>query len=166
MSLSSNEQPLANAESGSPAVHAAADSAPAIPRLGLGRRPAFEEAPRDELSTNELDDHEFLAGDDDTLGVAGLHTIDLLGETVRLFRQTKRLLSKVLVDAGTPPNQKAQVANSLAGLLKTLVVQQTDLYNAERLKRLEQVVIRLVRDMPVEQQEAFMREYEAEVNVR
>lgn len=144
---------------------------PNIPDIALGRASpsgtrleAPPGTPRDGLEPNDLDDHQFLAGDDDRTGVAGLETIDLLGETVRLFRQTKRLLSKVLVSGSTPVNQQAQVAGTLGTLLKTLSQQQVDLYNAERLKRLESVMIRLVRDIaPSELQDRFMEEYEREV---
>lgn len=121
----------------------------------------------DGFDTNKLDDREFLGDhlDEDTAGVQGLETIDLLGETVRLFRQTRRLLSKVLVNTATPINQQAQVVATLGTLLKTLSQQQTDLYDAERLKRLEAVVIRLVRDLAPELQDRFVAEYEREVQL-
>ena len=67
-------------------------------------------------------------------------------------------------DKMTPANQKAQVANTLSSLLKALTTQQTEIYNAERLKRLEFVVIRYIRNKPEVEQEEFMAMYEAEVN--
>lgn len=91
--------------------------------------------------------------------------LNLQVETIRLFRQTRRLMRQVLRETGVPANQKAQVANTLASLLKGLSAQQTELYNAERLKRLEFVIIRFVREMPDPEQERFMSMYEAEVNV-
>ena len=145
-------------------------AAPAsIPRLSLRRglegHPAYER-PRDSLDSTALDESDTDPPDNDTEGVGGLETIDLLGETVRLFRQTKRLMTKVVSNEALPANQKAQVANTLGGLLKTLSNTQTDLYNAERLKRLEHVIVRILQDFPAELQERFLTAYEREVNVR
>lgn len=133
-----------------------------LPAIGL-RKPA-----EDQLATNKLDDREFADVDeqDDLSGMGNFESINLVGETVRLFRQTRKLLSKVLSDTKTPVNQQAQVANTLGTLLKGLSTQQTDLYNAERLKRLEAVVIQIVREVLPQQQDEFMRRYEEEVNVR
>lgn len=140
-------------------------TAATIPALGLRRTTR----PRDALDSNELDDHEFgLTGQaaPDNLGVAGIETLDLEGETVRLYRQVRLLLSRVLVDKGVPANQKASVANGLSNQLKALVNLQTDIYNAERLKRLETVIIRMVKAMPDDISEQFLIDYEREVNVR
>jgi|SRR6185369_5760016 len=140
-----------------------------IPRLSLRRglegHPAYER-PRDGLDSTELDESDTAGTQADQEGVGGLDTIDLLGENVRLFRQTRQLMTKVLNDSATPPNQKAQVANTLGSLLKTLSSTQTDLYNAERLKRLENVIVRILQDFPAELQERFLTAYEREVNVR
>lgn len=92
-------------------------------------------------------------------------SVNLEAETIRLFKQTRRLLTAVLADKATPANQKAQVANTLATLLKSLTTQQTEIYNAERLKRLEFTIIRLLREWPQAEQDRFIAMYEAEVNV-
>lgn len=138
-----------------------------IPDLRL-YRPLPPPPPPQPLPTVPLDDREFADVDpaDDQLGVGGFDSIDLVGETVRLYRQTRKLLSKVLSDNKTPVNQQAQVANTLGTLLKGLSAQQTDLYNAERLKRLELIIIQIIRDVAPDVQDAFMARYEAEVNVR
>lgn len=104
--------------------------------------------------------------DDDNSLLEHVGDINLQAETIRLFRQTKKLLKEVLKHAATPANQKAQVANSLHSLLRALSTQQIELYNAERLRRLEAVIVRLVRDLPEAQAEEFLAAYEAEVNVR
>lgn len=126
-----------------------------IPNYGLRSTQKFE--------TNALDDREFADAEEDKTDKESFNNLDLLSETVRLFRQTKKLLSKVLSDTSTPANQQAQVVNTLSNLLRSLSEQQTDLFNAERLKRLENVVITLVKDLPVAQQEAFLVAYEREV---
>lgn len=142
---------------------------PAIPALGIGKRSPATEAALNTNDDEEPDDEELEALDRadaaDTADGDGFATINLLGETMLLFRRTKRLLNKVIHDKRTPINQKAQVANALANLLKGLASQQTDLYNAERLKRMENLMITTLRDVAPELQDEFMRRYEAEVNV-
>lgn len=91
--------------------------------------------------------------------------LDLLAETMQLYRRTKRLMEKTLRDKRVPSNQKAQTVNALANLLKGLAAQQTELYNAERLKRIENLMITTLKDVAPELQDEFMRRYEAEVNV-
>ena len=139
-----------------------AQHVPRIPDTGFATPRAlqpFMPAPAEDEPDEEITD------DDETL-IEHLGDINLQAETIRLFRQTKKLLATVLKDVRTPANQKAQVANSLSSLLRALSTQQIELYNAERLRRLEAVIIRMVRDLPDEHAERFLAAYEAEVNVR
>lgn len=63
-------------------------------------------------------------------------------------------------DEGTPVNQLAQVANSVASALATLAKLQTEVYTSERLKILESVMIDCLKTLPQEAQKAFLDEYE------
>lgn len=89
-----------------------------------------------------------------------LTDLDLESELVLQYQQGKVLLAKVINDHGTPANQKAQVANSCAATLQSLVKMQTTLHDAERMKKLEQILIKVIRTLPKEQQEAFFQRYE------
>jgi len=137
-----------------------------IPNLGLRRGAAVP--PIGNVPPPEDDDRvdEDVDIDDEPLPAGGFLQIDLLSETLHLFHRTKRLLGKVIRDSKTPVNQKAQVANSLNNLLKSLAEQQLQLYNAERLKRLEAITISILRDLAPEVQDEFLRRYETEMDVR
>ena len=146
--------------------HAAA--ALQIPRHGLGARPAPGADPGPGSAgadpSNDDDIDGALDPDDELAG--NFVAMDLLAETMQLYRRTKRLMEHTLRSKTTPSNQKAQTVNALANLLKGLAAQQTELYNAERLKRLENLVITAVKDLAPDTQDEFIRRYEAEVNVR
>jgi hypothetical protein len=140
-----------------------AEALSGIPRVGLAPKPpAARDGSLD--PENALDDREFAEHPEDH--ETTLESVDLMKENIRLYRQTRRLLSKVLVDTVTPSNQKAQVINALSSILKGLTAQQTDIYNAERLKRLESAVIDMLKMVPEDAQKAFLERYETEVNVR
>jgi hypothetical protein len=89
-----------------------------------------------------------------------LQEINLENELVLQYKSAKTLLNKVLNDDNVQANQKAQVQNSCAASLKELARLQTDLFTAERLKAIEQMLIRAIRTLPQETQVQFFNEYE------
>ena len=89
-----------------------------------------------------------------------LTDIDLETEIVLQLTQAKHLQSAVLADSHCPANQKAQVANSCAAVLDQLIKMQVKLYDAERMKAIEQSLIKAVKTLPVEAQQMFFVEYE------
>lgn len=127
-------------------------TAAAIPDYGLSKPENAALAAAFDAENDDSEDHDFTH-------------VNLEAETIRLFKQTKRLFKQVLIDKATPANQRAQVANTLGSLLRSLTTQQTEIYNAERLKRLEFTIIRLLREWPQAEQDRFIAMYEAEVNV-
>lgn len=88
-----------------------------------------------------------------------LQDIDLAQELVLQFMRVKELQVSTLADKGTPANQKAQVANSVAGILAQLTKLQTELHTAERLKLMESNLIKVLKDFP-DLSETFLAEYE------
>ena len=100
---------------------------------------------------------------DQMLPAAELKDIDLNRELVLQYMQVKSLQSSVMDDDGTPANQKAQVANSCASTLSQLTKMQAELFDAERLKTVEQILIRTLQKFP-EMSEAFLVEYEDALN--
>jgi hypothetical protein len=89
-----------------------------------------------------------------------LEDIDLEQEIVFQYQGSKALLAKVTGDDGTPANQKAQVANSCASVLDQLLKMQTRIYSAERIKAIEQALVKAVKTLPVEAQQQFFVDYE------
>jgi hypothetical protein len=90
---------------------------------------------------------------------------DLSIETELLiqFDALRRLQSEIFADEGTPGNQKAQVANSLGSVLAKLADLQTEVYESERFKRVENAVIRFIMGLPADQQVNMLDQYEAAV---
>lgn len=89
-----------------------------------------------------------------------LETIEVGGELAFLYTKARRLLEIVLVDDQTPANQKSQVMNSALAMIERISKTRTDLYSAERMRKLEQTIIKTLRDFPRELQEQFLEAYE------
>lgn len=96
---------------------------------------------------------------DARLPATKLSEVNLAEELVLQFQKVRSLQSKVL-DSNTSAQQKAAVANACASALAQLVKMQTELYNAERMKMVEQVLIQVMRDQPEAIQLAFFDKYE------
>lgn len=84
---------------------------------------------------------------DEVLGIGSLKSIDLGEELSVQLRTAKMLLQEALADDETAFGQKAQTAMVLQRLLQDLVKMRTELYNAERLKELEQMLIDAFREV-------------------
>lgn len=93
------------------------------------------------------------------LGAKSLKDLDLEQELLQQFNLTKKLLAEVLEDAEVPANQKAQVVNSCTSILKELTQTQTELYNAERLKKMESALIQCLKTLDKEAQQEFLLGY-------
>lgn len=90
-----------------------------------------------------------------------LSGMNLEDELVWQFAAIKQLQDRVMVDDATPANQKAQVANAVAGTLQNLIKMQTDYHTAERFKAIEGLMVRAMKRLPLEAAQAFLDEYEA-----
>jgi hypothetical protein len=86
--------------------------------------------------------------------------LNLETEVIVQFLQVKALLQDVLTEGDTPANQKAQVANSCQAILDQLTKRQLQLYGTERVKAIEQCVIRCMKKLPDAAQRAFFEDYE------
>jgi hemoglobin-like flavoprotein len=90
-----------------------------------------------------------------------LTDLNLEQELMLQYRQTKLLMHSVVNDKATPANQRAQVANSCASVLDQINKMQTRLYTAERLKMIEQALVKAVKQhLPAEAQAQFFEAYE------
>lgn len=88
--------------------------------------------------------------------------IDVGSELLLQFQVVKALQSSLLDDTSVPANQRAQVANAVAGTLQAITVAQSKFYTSERFKRIEQALIKTMNaiDFPERLKVAFFGMYE------
>lgn len=86
--------------------------------------------------------------------------INLQDELEKNFRAAKLLRDELVSDEETPANQKAQVMNTITTVLTQLTKLQTDLFNVERQKTLEEVLIETIKQQPEPLQDTFFALYE------
>lgn len=98
---------------------------------------------------------------EDLLPVKDLKDLNLARELVLQVQALQALQQRVIEDLDTPVNQVAQVANSLSSALVNLVKLQVDVYNSERLKKIEADLVECLQTLPMETQTAFFEKYEA-----
>lgn len=89
--------------------------------------------------------------------------VNLEHELLGLMRNGQKLLEDVLHDPDVPANQRAQVLNSLASTLDQLSKLQNNIYDSERIKRLEQVFTKTLKSLPVETAECALDTYQREL---
>lgn len=95
------------------------------------------------------------------LPAKSLKDLDLAKELVIQVLALQEMQRKALESEDTPVNQLAQAANSLSAALVNLVKLQADVYSSERFKRIEQLLIETLQELPAEQQEKFLTAYES-----
>lgn len=92
-----------------------------------------------------------------------LKGVNMERELVAQLAIVKKLQSDTIDDEETPLNQRAQVAGQVENIMSTLGKLQVQIYDSERLKRLEGVLIECLQHLPTEVQEEFLTRYEAEI---
>ena len=90
-----------------------------------------------------------------------LKNLDLDAELYNAYAKAKNYLADVQSDDQVPTNQLAQLMNTISAILKEIVKMQTDLYNAERVKKLEAAMITAIKLAPKKSQDVFLEQYEA-----
>ena len=89
-----------------------------------------------------------------------LKSLDLDAELYNAYAKAKNYLADVQSDDQVPANQVSQVFNTISAILKEIVKMQTELHNAEKVKKLEAAMIQAIKLAPLESQQAFLEEYE------
>ena len=89
-----------------------------------------------------------------------LKNLDLDAELYNAYAKAKNYLADVQSDDQVPANQLAQLMNTISAILKEIVKMQTELHNAEKVKKLEAAMIQAIKLAPLESQQAFLEEYE------
>lgn len=93
-----------------------------------------------------------------------LKTLDLDKELFDQYHTAKKLAEEAAYDAEAPLNQKVQANNAIVAILTQIVKLQTDLYNAQTIARLENILIATLKDFP-EIKAKFLEAYEGALNV-
>lgn len=89
--------------------------------------------------------------------------INLVQSLLIQVKKAKILQKEAQNDKDVPVAQKVQTANSLANMLKDLSKIQMEIYNSERIKRMEGAIVRALKTLPTEAQEAFYETYGLEI---
>ena len=87
-----------------------------------------------------------------------LKSLNLDSELYTTYAKAKNYLADVQSDPEIPPNQIAQVMNTITSILREIVKMQTELHNAEQVKKYEQAVIFALKKAPESVQEDFFNE--------
>lgn len=77
-----------------------------------------------------------------------LSELDLDQELLQQYKDAKQLFKDIELDDLTPMNQKAQIMNSITAILTKIVENQTALYDSERVKLIESILIDVLKQYP------------------
>lgn len=80
-------------------------------------------------------------------------------ELVLQYHAAKALVAAAARDVGVPTNQKAQVQNSCAAILKTLADVKTAVYNSERVQAIQQALEKAFQGETEEVKKRFFERY-------
>lgn len=98
----------------------------------------------------------------DSMLTIDIDDLNLTEELGLQFRAGKLLLAKVQEDAEVPANQKSQVFNAVSAMLTKIIDQREFVYNAERLKRFEAAVLKVLEESATPEQRATFFDLYAE----
>lgn len=88
-----------------------------------------------------------------------LQDLDLEQELLIQFSSVRALQTDIIEDEEIPPNQRAQVANSVSSILGQLVERQNTVYTSERFKRIEAALIRWLSSFPDDVARSMLESY-------
>ena len=94
-----------------------------------------------------------------------LDELDLDKELAEQFIRAKQLILNAEADGDASLAQKAQATNSITSILQNIVKMRTDLYNSERIKLIESILISVLKEYP-DIQAAFIDRYEAALEAK
>lgn len=94
------------------------------------------------------------------LPVIPLEDLDLSSELYKQYIDAKQMLSDATDE---PLNQRAQTVNSIVNILDRITKIRTEIYNAEKLKKLESALLTTLKEFP-ELSDRFLELYEEEAN--
>lgn len=80
--------------------------------------------------------------------VSSLNDLDLGQAMLDTYNSARELLSSTQYAEEIPLNQKAQIVNSLHSVIASLIKQKETLHNIERLKALEDALVKTLKEFP------------------
>lgn len=98
---------------------------------------------------------------DDWVAPRSLAELNLENELIQQLNAAKQYLADSLSDPDLPPNQIAQVMNTVAAITKQIIAMQGELHNQESIKRMEAAMIHALKLAPPDIQDAFLNSYRA-----
>lgn len=122
--------------------------------------PAAEEKPKDSLDALDVAGLIALRSNIDArLPPLSISQMNLEEELLLQYHAAKALVAKAAGDDTIPTNQKAQVQNSCAAILKTLADAQVAVYSSERVKAIEQALEKAFQGYDDSIKKAFFERY-------
>lgn len=88
-----------------------------------------------------------------------VNKLNLAEELGLQYRAGMTLLASIQDDKDVPANQRAQVFNSVGGMLDKINKQMKIVYSAERLKRYERALLKVLEELPDESKRVFFDLY-------
>lgn len=140
------------------------DQSEALPRFGLhSTTPKVETRNIKDMSQEELLVlHTEIEG---RLQGIKLKDVNLIKETMIQLQKAKALQADAAMqEKSTPVNQRAQVQNSIAGILRSLTTIQAELHDSESLKRLKSSLVAILKSLPDYLQEKTFAAIKAEID--
>lgn len=86
--------------------------------------------------------------------------LNLESELLAQYNSARSLIHTATYDEDAPLNQKAQAINTATTVLGALIRSQAELYSLERIKKIEAVLLEVLKSFP-DMQTVFMEQYEA-----
>lgn len=97
---------------------------------------------------------------DRRLPATALNNMNLEEELVRQYLRVQHLQDESMLDMEASPNQKAAVSHQVASTLQHLVKMQTDFHTAERFKKVEGLMVKAMKQLPIDVAKDFLDAYE------
>lgn len=119
----------------------------------------FPNLPKDDGRPTEDPEEEDLS----ELEVVDFDQIDVEEELAWLYARCKRLISQVADKKKLSPSQRARALSLTTDLLERIAKVRMNLNTAQRLQRLEQVLVNTMREQPEEVRARFFEDYEREL---
>lgn len=131
----------------------------ALMNKSLSKERQFDEDALEDLSHDDLralrDQINAILPDESLSGM------DMTTELMNQYRRVLKLQRDCLEDLEVPPNQKAQVAAQVKSTLGDLVRMQTEFYTSQRMRNIENLLIKYMKSLSLKEAKAFLEEYEA-----
>lgn len=89
-----------------------------------------------------------------------LSGMDMTTELMNQYRRVLKLQRDCMEDLEVPPNQKAQVAAQVKSTLGDLVRMQTEFYTSQRMRNIENLLIKYMKSISLKEAREFLAEYQ------